>query len=97
MKENKQQGNLMDFLLDNEPRYLLSAEASNGESLELTEGTLSECKDYEKYDRENGQTADILQIFKYYYKKYNTKMSKTTILISIYIAVLIIYSITVMI
>ncbi len=69
MKENKQEGNLMDFLLYNEPRYLLSAEASNGESLELTEGTLSECKEYEKYDRENGQTADILQIFKYYYKK----------------------------
>ncbi len=63
------ESNLLDFLLDNEPRYLLTAEASNGESLELTEGTLSECKDYEKYDRENGQTAEILQIFKYYYKR----------------------------
>ncbi len=52
-----------------EQRYLLTAEASNGESLELTEGTLSECKDYEKYDRESGQTAEILQIFKYYYKR----------------------------
>ncbi len=64
-----EEDNLLDFLLDDEPRYLLSAEASNGESLELTEGTLSECKDYEKYDRENGQTAEILQIFKYYYKR----------------------------
>ncbi len=74
--ENKQEGNLLDFLLDTEPHSdekrekqkvfrLLAKDTEGGDYIELTKGSLAFCEKTRDYDNEESKKNNIAVDYKF--------------------------------
>ncbi len=74
--ENKQEGNLLDFLLGNKPHSdekrekqkvfrLLAKDAEGGDFIELTKGSLAFCEKTRDYDNERSREDNIAVDYKF--------------------------------
>ncbi len=74
--KNKQEGNLLDFLLGNKPHSdekrekqkvfrLLAKDAEGGDFIELTKGSLAFCEKTRDYDNERSREDNIAVDYKF--------------------------------
>ncbi len=74
--ENKQEGNLLDFLLDNKPHSdekrekqkvfrLLAKDAEGGDFIELAKGSIEFCEKTRDYDNEESKKNNIAVDYKF--------------------------------